>query len=237
MVHYVRYAVALILLAAAAGQGRQAHAALDAATHGDWIGVYGSQGYILNAYNAGGNGNYLGTASASNDTSVLPSYVSSYTYGAGAQQYVWSTGDSATTTKDLQDPSDPTGLRNAATAFNGGDWSLTLNLNQSEHFQLAVYALDYDNFNGRDITISVDGQSQRIDGSNGYLTGAYAVFNINASAGPLEIDIHQNASGASNSTISGIFFDKVSAPEPASLVVWGVVIVGGLAAAGRRRKA
>lgn len=127
------------------------------------------------------------------------------------------------------------GPRNAATAFNDGNWSLTLNLSHAELFQLAVYALDYDNFNGRDITVSVGSDSARIDGSNGYLTGAYAVFNVNAAAGPLTIDIHQNAGGGSNSTISGVFFSAYT-PEPSSFVLGGLGAVGLFVTARRRRQ-
>ncbi len=222
--------LALVLLAASAASA----ATIDSTTQGNWIGVYGGQGYILNAYNGGGNGNYLGAASPANDTVSLPSYVSSYSYGSGAQQYVWATGDPATTTKDLQDPANPTGPRNAATAFNGTDWSMTLNLSHAEHFNLAVYALDYDNFNGRDITVSVGSDSARINGSNGYLTGAYAVFDVNAGAGPLTIDIHQNAGGGSNSTISGVFFTAYT-PEPSALALGSLGALGLLVAVRRRR--
>jgi hypothetical protein len=114
---------------------------------------------------------------------------------------------------------------------------MTLTLSQPENFQLAVYGLDWDKYNGRDTTITVGTASERLDAATGYQTGAYAVFDVNAAAGPLTITMTQNAGNASNATISGIFFDKISTPEPASLVVWGLAIAGGLVIARRRRRA
>jgi len=71
--------------------------AADATTQGNWIGAYGHDGYVLNAWNNG------------TEISALPSYVSGYSHPAGAQT-LWQTG--TTDSRALQAPGQPG--RNAA---------------------------------------------------------------------------------------------------------------------------
>lgn len=210
---------------------------IDTATQGNWIGVYGGNGYILNSY--------IGTANSpqtANDLASLPSYVSSYSYG-NTSQYQW-TGS----TTDVRAPENPlaanplTDPRVAATAYNDGSYSVTLNLNHAESFQLGVYGLDWDNYNGRDMTITVNGDTARFNNTtiaHAYNNGEWALFNItNAPVGPLVISFTQNAPTASNSVISAITFDHgVPTPEPSTFILGGLGLVGLFVAARRSRKA
>jgi len=69
----------------------------DTATQGNWIGAYGHDGYVLNAWNNG------------TELSALPSYVSGYSHPSGVQT-LWQTG--TTDNRALQAPRQPG--RNAA---------------------------------------------------------------------------------------------------------------------------
>ena len=200
-------------------------ATIDTTTGGNWIGKYGSQGYILMDYgraatNSNTTGVYDATASTGNDVSSLPSYVTGYSY-SGFQQYLWTTNQ--TDPRDLQNPADPTGLRNASTSFinnDGNTQTITLNINTPTTFQLGVYGLDWDNYNGRDATVTVNGDSAELDNNNpagAYHNGEWALFNVTAPAGPLVISFKGNGPGNSNSVLSGITFDAV--PEPATFSI------------------
>lgn len=210
-------------------------ATIDTTTQGNWIGKYGSEGYILNGYLAGGNGTYVPSASTANDLASLPSFVTSYSYSSGFQQYVWETGSSDQ--RDLQDPRNPSGGRNASTSFisnDGNTQQITLNVGTPTNFQLAIYGLDWDNFNGRDATLTVNGESVEFDNTSppsAYHNGEWAVFDVSAPAGSLVIDFKGNASANSNSVLSGIMFDPI--PEPATLSVLGAAVGLGLI---RRRR-
>ena len=61
-----------------------------------------------------------------------------------------------------ENPLDPSGSRVAATSFDGSNYTVTLNVSQAHAFKLSVYALDWDT-NGRDITLSVDGDPVEVN--------------------------------------------------------------------------
>ena len=223
------------------GAGAAPAAQYDNTTQGSWVGTYGSDGYVLFNFLSGGDGQYQGAADPVRDLQSLPAYVSSYSYEAGAQQYIWE--DGTNDVRALQDPGNPGGnlTRKAATSFDGDNYSVTFDVTQATPIRLGVYALDWDNFNGRNITVTVNGESVNIDNvddgdapndaANDYVNGTWAVFDVNAPAGPLTISVQHNAGGGSNAVLSAVTFDPI--PEPASLGLLGVGALGLLA---RRRR-
>lgn len=202
--------------------GDALHAATtDTVTQGNWVGVYGADGYILPNY-LGGQGAVVTNASMNGkatDKAVLPSWISNYTYGAPGQGFVWDS-----TTLDVrapQDPDNPGGNRVANTIFDG-DYSITLDIAQATEFELGIYALDWDS-TSRDIDITVNGETLDINNAaNEYNQGTWGLWMIDAPVGALNIDITQQA--GANSTISAITFDAVAAvPEPASIAIWSLL--------------
>ena len=212
-------------------------ATIDTATQGNWVGVYGADGYILPNY-LGGQGAVISNAAMNGkatDKAVLPSWVSNYTYGAPGQGFVWDS-----TTLDVrapQDPDNPGGNRVANTIFDG-DYSITLDIAQATEFELGIYALDWDS-TSRNIDITVNGETLDINNAaNEYNQGTWGLWTIDAPVGALNIDITQQA--GANSTISAITFDAVAAvPEPGSLAIWAIVSLLGISGIyfRKRRKA
>jgi hypothetical protein len=196
-------------------------ATIDTTTQGNWIGVYGQGGYILNAFDSGV------------DRAVLPSFVSGYS-STPTSQYEWASGTSDS--RALQDPAHPSNAsdRNAATTY-GSSFTFTVDVSKATDFNLSVYALDWDS-SGRDVTLSVNGDAVRVNNTtagllNAYHNGEWVTWNVNAPVGPLTIDVTYN-SGA-NAVISAVMFS----PEPSTFVLGGLGVVGLFVAARRSRKA
>ena len=211
-------ACALLPARLAAGAG------FDTTTRGNWVGVYGRDGYILNDYNGGGGGTHSPVANTGNDLAQVPSYLAGYSYGGGAQSYVWETN--IADVRAPQNPGNPAGGRNAATVYDHGPYSVDLVLNQPAAFRLGVYALDWDRFGpgGRDVNILVNNESVQVSNTtpstDAYENGLWVVFDVNAAAASsVRIDVQQNNDlGNSNAVISAIMFDPIPEPGPVSLV-------------------
>lgn len=203
----------------------------DTATQGNWIGVYGSTGYILQDYyrlptdgSGGGGGVYDAVPNLAFDAVSLPSYISGYSYAGGAQAYLWETNQAGP--RPLQDPAAPGGPRNAATVFDGDTYNVTLTLSAPQQFQMAIYAIDWDGpLDDRGLSLSLDGVLTQVDD---YTAGKWMVYDVNAPAGNYVISITNT--GPVNAVISGIAF---SVPEPSSLALLGFGVLGLL----RRRRA
>src|SRR5687767_14339350 len=99
-------------------------ATVDTTTQGNWIGTYGADGYILPFYNGGGPGTHAPFLTTFSDVASLPTFVGGYSYGNGAQGYVWEVNSADV--RDPQNPADPAGGRTAATAFDHGPYSVDL---------------------------------------------------------------------------------------------------------------
>ena len=209
MFNRTRLAASLAILAFAAAAAQAA--TIDTTTQGNWIGTYGTQGYILNDYAGGGT-----------DVASLPAYVSGYAY-SGANFDVWN--GSTNDTRAPENPANPSGSRVAATAYDG-NFSVNLTLAHPASFDVSVYGLDWDS-NTRDVTLTVNGSSVDVNNvtpTNAYHNGEWVTWSVfGAPAGNFPIDIQYN--GGANSVISAITFQAYT-PEPSSLVLCGLAPPG-----------
>jgi hypothetical protein len=197
---------------------------LDTTTQGNWIGVYGSSGYILPSYNA--------QALPGGDEVSLPSFVSSYSY-SGANAFIWA--GSTTDVRAPQDPLNPGGNRTAATAYD--NFTVDVTLSQPTHFQLGVYGLDWDSTT-RVTNVTVNGDTATFSNVspvvNAYNQGIWGLWELDLPAGVFQIQVVPTAG---NGTISAITFDEiVEIPEPASIAVWLLMGASGLGFVWLRRR-
>ena len=168
----------------------------DQSTQGNWMGVYGQDGYSM----------ALGT-------SQLPSYVPAVTPG-NQLNYLWA--QNTTDVRALE--SDGQGDRLAATWYNGGTptFSLDVNVASTTPQRVALYAVDF-TLHSRVETIQIvdatTGTQLDSETISNFTNGIYLIWNI---SGHVTINI-TNVSGE-NAVVSAIFFGGKSAPTTAQFV-------------------
>ena len=157
--------------------------AQDVTTHGNWKGVYGTQGYWLEA-----------------DGQSVPGYAP-VTF-SNASTYTWTSSTS-----------DPRALQKAASSsdrlaavwYSPGQFVLDVNVTDGRQHKMSVYGLDWDQ-TGRAETIDV------VDASSGvvldrrsmssFVYGAYLSWTV---SGHVQLRVTRTA--GSNAVVSGLFFD------------------------------
>ncbi len=158
-------------------------AGFDKATQGNWAGSYGVDGYAL-----------------ANSGQSIPSYASFFVQNQS--NYTW-----ASTTGDPRALETGTGAgRIAATWYNASTFDFDINLTDGKSHQIAVYALDWDDYmGGRAETIQVsDANTNAVLDTraiSAFTNGLYLVWNV---TGHVHISATMNAGG--NAVISGVFF-------------------------------
>jgi hypothetical protein len=163
--------------------GTAAFAKTDTTTQGTWKSVYGSQG-----------ANVIG------DSASYPSYVTATP--SGNANYVW-----AASTSDVRAPlklSSTTG-RVAGCWYSSGVFTIDLNFTDGQTHQVALYALDFDNYHGRSEKIDIlDANGAVLDSRplSNFGGGQYLVWNL---SGHVIVRV-TNTNLVSNAVISGLFF-------------------------------
>jgi hypothetical protein len=152
--------------------------------HGNWVGSFGSAGYVLAAWNG-----------ASDLTSLTNA---SLTVAAG-NRFQW---DPATTDeRALESPTKTT--RVAATYYDPNEIVLQLSFTGAYSGNMELYAVDWDSTTRREI-ISVDGESAVL--SSEFDQGAWVSFPISVAAGETVSIVVDRTAGA-NAVLSGIFLE------------------------------
>jgi hypothetical protein len=188
----------------------------DTSTQGNWLGVYGVDGYWV-----------------ANGGESLPTYDPTLTI-TGENSYVW-----AQTSSDPRAPetgTDGTSSRTAATWYSGTSFSFDVNIITGTH-QVALYLLDWDS-QGRNETVQVlnasngtvldtrvipdsSGGSSTNTTSANFVGGTYLVWSI---TGHVTITVTRN--GGPNGVVSAIFFGGAGAvgppppPPPTAAATW-----------------
>jgi hypothetical protein len=162
----------------------------DATTQGNWKGSYGGDGFNL----------------AQDSSSNNPSFPAYATVAiTGSSNYLWS--GSTTDTRALQKSTAGSSDRLAACWHTGDTLSIDVHLSDGAAHQIALYALDWDNFQG--------GRSERIDviddatgavldtrNLSSFQNGVYLVWSV---TGNVTLRL-TNLSLTANAVLSGLFF-------------------------------
>jgi uncharacterized repeat protein (TIGR01451 family) len=172
---------ATITESGATGASAAAFVAQDANTAGNWLGLYGGDGYSL-----------------ANANQALPSYDPSFTV-QGQQNWTWAS--STSDPRALQIPGGSGGI--AATWYNNANFSFDLNVGSGAH-QVAIYAVDWDT-QGRSETIQIsDASSGALLDSrsiSNFSGGIYLLWNISG-----HVTMKISCNGGANAVVSGVFF-------------------------------
>jgi prepilin-type N-terminal cleavage/methylation domain-containing protein len=166
----------------------------DSTTKGNWNGVYGASGLVIEA----------STNSPPSGVTMTETNDSTYT---------WATGQSAANALLTSNPGN-TNTRIAACWYSGSSFSITLNITNSGVYQIAFYLLDWD-ASGRSETITATNASTSavLDGprtASSYVNGQWWVYTI---SGDVTFTFH--LTGGSNAVVSAVLFDPKGTPATA----------------------
>ncbi|HTG43320.1 MAG TPA: chitobiase/beta-hexosaminidase C-terminal domain-containing protein, partial [Verrucomicrobiae bacterium] len=186
-------AVALFTITAPGGGGgsganKAVFVGSDTGTRGNWRGVYGSEGYIING--------------------KVPSYPGyAQVTVAGKQDWVWN--DLTSDGRGLLYPEDSS--KRIASCWYGDSFTVDLNFTDGLTHRVSAYFCDWD-ASGRSQTIEVlDGSTGAVLWSqtlSGFLRGQYSTWDLKGS-----IKIRLNKLSGFNAVVNGLFFQ----PAPAQL--------------------
>jgi hypothetical protein len=166
----------------------------DTTTEGNWIGVYGADGYDIVSNPSTNNPNYLPSG-----VTVTP---------AGETSYTWPNPGTATSALEVP----PTGsTRIAAAWYSATSFTVDVDVTNSQSYNLELYVLDYDR-SGRSeqiqFTNEVTGAVLSTETVSNFSGGAYLNYTI---SGNVLIAITRLT--GNNAVLSGLFFDRVSGDD------------------------
>jgi hypothetical protein len=157
-------------------------APVSSAPQGSWVGVHGSTGYDLLAFNG------------SSDLASLPN--ASLTVNRGSR-YQWASSTTDVRALESQDKS----ARVAATYYDSSQIELQLGFTAAYSGNLELYAIDWDSTTRREM-VSVNGQTAVL--SSAFNAGAWTSFPISVQAGGT-VTITVDRLAGPNAVLSGIF--------------------------------
>lgn len=175
---------------AIASSGSASYVKTDSSTQGNWVGVYGADGYNV-----------------INDSFSYPSYATVTATGVGTFTF----SDPSTDVRALQKASNHAS-RISAVWFEGPTINIDFVFTGAGPYQLAMYFFDGDNGGRAETLYLMDAATSAIYDTRSltsfYTTPVYVVW---SSSGHLKLQI--NATAGANAVTSGLFFDGGS-PAP-----------------------
>lgn len=167
----------------------------DTTTQGNWVGVYGSDGYSIAQYKAN-----------------LPSYLSSIS-PVGYANFTW-----ANTTTDPRGLITTGTARIAACWYSGTTFIISLNFTDGNTHEVALYLLDWDgNGGGRRETIEVASTATgTVLSTQNIISFGNGVWLVYSMSGAVTVAV-TNANSVSNAVASGIFFSPIAPPVTSGL--------------------
>lgn len=165
-------------------------AAVDKTTRGNWLGRYGTQGYMIPVLGSGGIG----------PASIRPS---------GAFSWTW-----ATFTSDTRALLTPAGTSRSATTWFNGTFSFDLTMPDTQSHRVTVYCLDWDanqraqSLEMLDADTGVVLDRQQV---TSFSSGVHVTWTVKG-----RVRLRVTTSAGSNAVLSGIFIDPATAPTAVS---------------------
>ena len=155
----------------------------DTTTEGNWVGVYGADGYSIEA-----------------DQTLNPSYAAPTV--TGASTYTWAA--STTDARGLQKAENHSD-RILATWYTGTSFTIDTGITDANQHQVALYCIDWGP-QGRQQTIQVvDSNNNVLDTQTmtSFVNGTYMVWNVTG-----HVKFVVTYTGGENAVVSGIFFGQ-----------------------------
>ncbi len=173
----------------------------DTATEGNWIGVYGTDGYDV-----------INNPSTSHPNS-LPAGVT--ITPAGATSYTWANPSTATPALEV-----PGGAsRIAAGWYASTSFTVDVDVTNGQSYNLELYVLDYNGGNARSEQIQLSNASTgtvlSTETVSSFSNGAYLNWTI---SGNVLITITKTA--GANAVLSGLFFDPATTSKSTPTITW-----------------
>jgi hypothetical protein len=165
----------------------------DTGTHGNWVGKYGTDGFLI-----------------ANDPSSVPAVYATTSF-PGAATWTWngSTNDARAL---LASPTGSPNARIASTYYSNTSFTIDLNLTDNQAHQVALYLLDFDD--GRSETIKIvdaNSPSTVLDtrSVSGFQSGEYLVWTVQG-----HVQIQVTGTVGLNGVVSGLFFATAAGGGP-----------------------
>ena len=173
----------------------------DAATQGNWKGVYGVDGWNVVGDSSTDNPNYPAYASVSSSASTI----------------VWA---SPSTSPAALEVAAPGATNRIAAALNASSFTIDVNLTDGNSHQVALYCFDGAGGAAETVTVADSGSSDILDTRSvtSFANGAYLVWNVTG-----HVVLTVASQNANNAVVSGLFFGPgdTTAPTTTASIVSG----------------